>query len=163
MLNSNGASKTEPHHEPWFRIATRFAAEIRKRCGTPDNQTEERIVRVFRAALRPRKTAGRKPDHETARAAELWIAGVRRHRLPGQRLSLRQFQHQLWQHIYRIVHPDFERWDTLTKQYYTGTLRRNVKAYLRRQGCKSSAAIRVSTPIHLHKRVLSQPSNPGQE
>ena len=162
-LETISAPKTEYQHEPWFRLATRCAAEIRKRFGVPDTVTEERIVRVFRSALRPRKKAGRKLDKETARAAELWIAGMKRFSLPTQPLSLRQFQHRLWQDIYRTVYPDFERWDALKKQYFTGTLRRNLKAYLRRQGLKLSLAIRVSTPIHQRNRVLSKPSRPDRK
>src|SRR5438046_1684937 len=62
--------------ESWYRLVTRSAAEIRQRFGVPDQATEERMVRVFRAALRPRRKAGRKPAHATARAAEMWIAGM---------------------------------------------------------------------------------------
>jgi hypothetical protein len=50
----------------------------------------------------------------------------------------RRHPRALWQRIYREVFPDFHRMDKLTRQYRTGVLRRNVKAYLRRQGCKSS-------------------------
>ena len=41
---------------------------------------EERIIRVFRAALRPRRTAGRRPDDATVRAAEMWIAGMQQYK-----------------------------------------------------------------------------------
>jgi hypothetical protein len=69
------------HQESCVRAATCSAAKIRKRFGVPDQATEGRMLRVFRAALRPRM-------------------------------------------------------DRLTRQYRTSTLRRNVKAYSRQQGCK---------------------------
>jgi hypothetical protein len=132
--------------ESWYRAITRGAAQIRKRFGVPDQSTEERMVRAFRAALRPRKKAGRKPDEATARAAEMWIAGVER---AGSR-----HQRTLWQRIYREVLHDFHRMDKLTRQHRTHTLRRNVKAYLRRQGHKSALGIQVTTRMRARKRVL---------
>jgi hypothetical protein len=38
-------------------------------------------LRVFHAALRSRGQAGRKPDREKVRAAELWIGGMLRYRV----------------------------------------------------------------------------------
>jgi hypothetical protein len=133
--------------ESWFRAVTRSAAQIRKQFGVPDQATEARMVRVFRAALRPRKKAGRKPELATARAAAMWIAGMEN--------AGRRDQRALWQRIYREVFPDFGRMDKYTRHYRTGMLRRNVKAYLRRQGCKWSQGIRVATRIRARKRVLS--------
>ena len=71
---------------------------------------------AFRAALRPRKKAGRKPDEATARAAEMWSAGIKR----GN-------QRDLWQRIYGEVFSDFHRMDKLTRQHRTHTLRRKRK------------------------------------
>jgi len=68
------------------------------------------------------------------RAAEMWIAGMQQYYRSGRGLPLRQHLRKLWNAIYPAVFSDFERWDKLTKQYETGALRRNVKAYLRRQG-----------------------------
>ena len=124
--------------ESWFRTVTRSAALIRKRYGVPDRATVERMARVFRAALRPRGKVGRKPDRATARAAEMWSAGMSEYAARRPRPSLRLYQRALWQRIHREVFPDFAGMDKLTRQYRTGTLRRNVKAYLRRQGCKWS-------------------------
>src|SRR5690242_10187889 len=114
----------------FFAPDSPFRAQIRKRFGVPDEATEGPMVRAFRAALRPRKKAGRKPDQATARAAEMWIAGMKRAGIRHQRA--------LWQRIYREVFPDFHRMDKLTRQHRTHTLRRNVKAYLRRKGHKSA-------------------------
>jgi hypothetical protein len=86
--------------ESWYRAITRSAAQIRQRFGVPDQATEDRMVRAFRAALRPRKKAGRKPDQATARAAEMWTAGKKCAQ-----------QRALWQRIYREVFPDFPRMD----------------------------------------------------
>jgi len=102
---------------------------------------------AFRAALRPRKKAGRKPDEATARAAEMWSAGIKR----GN-------QRDLWQRIYGEVFSDFHRMDKLTRQHRTHTLRRNVKAYLRRQGHKSARGIHVTTRMRARKRVLFPPT-----
>lgn len=64
--------ETGEQREAWHRIATRCAAKIRERCGAAlDRETAEKIARVFRAALVPRKKAGRKPGRATVRAAEL--------------------------------------------------------------------------------------------
>ena len=145
-------------NESWFRIATRCAVQIRKCLGVPDPKTEARIVRVFRAALRPRGTAGRRPDAATVRAAEMWIAGMSDYVGSRKRWQLRQHQRALWQRIYREVLPGFAGMDKLTRQYRTTTLRRNVKAYLRRRGHKSASGIRVSTAMLSRKRALSPPS-----
>ena len=90
------------------------------------------MVRVFRAVLRPRMKAGRKPDRETVRAAELWV----RYCGHAKRPLLKRQQRKLWQRIYRDVFADFVRLDKLTRQYRTSLLRRNVKAYLNRTGRK---------------------------
>ena len=149
--------------ESWFRAVTRSAAQIRKRFGVPDQETEARMVRAFRAALRPRMKAGRKPERETARAAELWNAGMEEFATRRPRPSLRLYQRLLWQQIYREVFPDYARMDKLTRQYRTGTLRRNVKACLRRQGCKWSRNINVPTAKRARKRVVfSSPSVPAE-
>ena len=82
------------------------------------------MVRVFRAVLRPRMKAGRKPDRETVRAAELWL----QYSGHAKRPLLKRQQRKLWQLIYREVFADFGRLDKLTRQYRTSLLRRNVKA-----------------------------------
>jgi hypothetical protein len=61
--------------------------------------------------------AGRKPDRETVRAAELWMAGMRRYADTAKPVSLKRYQRGLWQRIYREVFPDFTRLDKLTRQY----------------------------------------------
>ncbi|MEO8028664.1 MAG: hypothetical protein ABI823_19435, partial [Bryobacteraceae bacterium] len=102
------------------------------------------MVRLFRAGLLPRGKAGRKLEERTAVAAGLFVAGMEEYatRRSGVSLpSLRLYQRTLWQRIYCEVLPGVERMDKLTWQYRTGTLRRNVKAYLRRQGCKWSRGI----------------------
>lgn len=58
--------------EAWHRMATRSAAEIRARFEVPDRNAEERIVRVFRAALRPRSRGG---GSRTRRPPELLGSG----------------------------------------------------------------------------------------
>src|SRR5713226_6011731 len=102
---------TSHPQESWYRSITRSAAQIRKRFGVPDQATEARMVRVFRTALRPRMKAGRKPDQETARAAEMWTAGMEEYTRRRPRPSLRLYQRLLWQKIYRDLFPDFARMD----------------------------------------------------
>ena len=102
--------------EAWCSLATRCAAQIRKQCGrTLDAATERRIVRVFRAVLRPRMKAGRKPDRETMRAAELWL----RYSCHAKYPLVKRQQRKLWQRIYREVFADFGRLDKLTRKYRT--------------------------------------------
>ena len=124
--------------ESWFRFVTRSAAQVRRRFGVPDKAMEVRIVRVFRAALRPRSKAGRKPEQETASAAVMWVEGMDSYLTIHPRPSLRLFQRLLWQRIYSQVFPDFARMEKLERQYRTNTLRRNVKAYLRRRDRRRS-------------------------
>ena len=131
-----GSDETEIH-----RVGVGCGLWHERTCGgTLDAETERRTVRVFRAALRPRRKAGRKPDRATIRAAELWLRYSRR-----WRPLLKKHQRHIWQRIYREVIPDFVRLDKLTRQYRTALLRRNVKALLsrrrKRKGRKSRLAI----------------------
>jgi hypothetical protein len=72
----------------------------------------------------------------------------------------RRYQRVLWQRIYREIFPDFHRMDQLTRQYRTGMLRRNVKAFLRRaRGRKSPRSIPVTTRMRPRNRVLSPRSS----
>jgi hypothetical protein len=113
---------------------------------------------VFRSALRPRSQAGRKPDCETVRAAELWRGGMLRYTAsPKKHPSLKRYQRGLWPRIYREVFPDFAHRDKLTRQYRTNALRRNVKAYLNRNGRKGRRGIRVSTAMPAAKCALFSP------
>ena len=116
---------------------------------------------VFRAALRPRGTAGRRPDDATVRASEMWIAGMSGYTGSRKRRPLRQYQRSLSQQIYRELLSGFAGMDKLTRQYRTTTLRRNVKAYLRRRGHKSASVIRVSTAMLSRKRAVSPLPTPA--
>ena len=119
--------------------------QIRKRLGVPDPKTEARIVRVFRAALRPRGTAGRSPDTVTVRAAEMWTAGMSDYAGSRKRRLLRQNQRSLWQRIYREVLPGFAGMDRLTRQHrHLQIVVCEMKAYLHRRGHKSARGIRLS-------------------
>jgi hypothetical protein len=128
------SSERETPSETLIRAATKYAANLRKRWGAFDAETAARASRAFRAALYPRRLAGRKPDWQTVRAAEIWTAGIAAFRGPHTRTAIRQHQKRLWQRIYGEVYPDLDAADRLTWQYRTATLRRNVKAWLRRRG-----------------------------
>src|SRR5579872_1821083 len=93
--------------ESWYRAVTRSGADVRKKYGVPDQATEDRMVRAFRAALRPRQKAGRKPDQETTASAGMWIAGMQEYAARHPRPALRLYQRLLWQRIYRAAFPDF--------------------------------------------------------
>lgn len=116
MPETDSTPSTTSQQEAWFRVTTRCAVELRDRFGAPDKRTEERMVRVFRAALRPRQRAGRRPNDVTVRAAEMWLAGMRERAVGGKRTPLRLYQRLLWQRIYREIFPDFQRLDKLTRQ-----------------------------------------------
>jgi hypothetical protein len=60
----------------------------------------------------------------------------------------------LWQRIYREVLPGFAGMHKLTRQYRITTLRRNVKAYLRRRGYKSGDR---HSCIHVVSRITKMP------
>jgi hypothetical protein len=151
------------YQESWFRTVTSSAVAVRRQFGVPDRVTRDRMVRAFRAALRPRQKAGRKPNQATARAADMWIAGMTHYTGARDHTSLRHHQRLLWQRIYGTIFPEFNAMDKLTRQYRTCTLRRNVKAYLRRQGYKWPKGIRVTTRIRARIRVLSPAlTNPAE-
>ena len=106
------------------------------------------MARAFRAALCPRRRAGRKADEATERAAELFSLGMKAYTGARTRALVRAYQRRLWQRIYREVYPELAAEDRLTRQYRTGALRRNVKSLLRRRGANTRR--RLVSP---HKRA----------
>jgi len=131
--------------ETWIRGALGGARSLRRRLGTPDRQTADRMARAYRAALCPRMVAGRKANAVTVRAAEIWTEGMNLYSGSRTRAVLRQYQRQLWQMIYREVYPKLGCMDRLTRQYQTLSLRRNVKSLLRRRGGNTFVKLRRHT------------------
>jgi hypothetical protein len=145
--------------EPWYRTVTRCAKKIRGQfSGDPDPETAERIQRVFRAALRPRRQPGQKPNPDTVRAAQIYLDGMRLWESSGRRPAFRRHQRQLWQRIYREVLSGFPAMDKYERFVRTSALRRNVKAYLLRLGVKWSEGIRVTTRKPPRKRAIAADS-----
>ena len=98
------------------------------------------------------------------RAAELWIGGMLRYRAdPKEYPSLKRYERGLWQRIYQEIFPDFAHVDKLTRQYRTTAIRRNVKAYLARKGCKWPRGIRVPTAMPAAKGVVFASGGSGAD
>ena len=104
----------QPEPAPWHREVTRFASDLAELHGPFDRPTAERIARVLRAVLVPRKRPGRKPSKEVLLATELREKGVP------------------WPRVYPQVFKGWERWPFAKRSYMRFNLRRAVAARRRR-------------------------------
>jgi len=144
--------RVELASEPWHRIVTRCAREVRALESDP--AALERIVRAFRSALRTRRKPGTKPDQATVRAAHLYVRGMEAWESGAHKVSLNRYQRGLWRQIQHEVLPGFPAMDKYERLARTSNLRRNVKAYLIRRGIKWSNGIRVTTRKRRRKQAI---------
>lgn len=132
-MRSRKQSQEDTAAESWYVLAINCAVRIREQFGPLDKNAERKIVRAFRCALRPRLKPGRKPAESTVLAAGLWSVGIQKLTAEkGCRSAIKRQQRRLWQSIYLATIPGFARMDKPNRQYAAAILRRNVKAYLRR-------------------------------
>ena len=110
--------KSSPLPAPVCQAVTRFAAEFRKEHGVQDRSAADRIARLLKASITPRRPRGRPPTPHVRQAANLRLKGVS------------------WQAIYPIAIEGHSSMDKYERTYQTDKLRRNVKAYLRRRGLR---------------------------
>jgi hypothetical protein len=92
--------------------------QIRALKGTPDKQSAEKMIRHFRASLRPRHYRG--PSDETCHAAEMRLAGKK------------------WPEIYPAIWPGRKSKPYLKSQEQD-KLRRNTNEYLKKLMRKAGA------------------------
>ena len=108
--------KPAPLPAPVCRTVAEFASEFRKQHGLQDRSAADRVVRLLRASITPRRPKGRPATPQVRRAAEMRQQGAE------------------WKTIYAAVIPDFTGMDKYKRAYWTPRLRGNVKAYMKRRG-----------------------------
>ena len=104
--------------EPWHRTVTHSAANLRKRYGPVDRDTADRMTRIFRAAVMPRKPPGRKPSKEVLTAVDMLL------------------QNRPWVEIYPEAIDGYSEMPFHMRNYRSYKLRRAVAAYMKRRGIK---------------------------
>lgn len=115
------------------RIITDCAARLKKAFGPFDSAAATGLARTLKAALVPRRKAGRKADASTVQAAEMYVAEIEAYRQDSRQLSRRRFEHQLWHRIYQTVIPEALTMHPAERMHQTDRLRRRVAAYLKRR------------------------------
>ncbi len=121
-------SLPQPIHRDIGKIASAFC----KKHGLMDRATAERIARMVRASITPRRSPGRPPTPEVLKAVEL-----------------RQ-RYTPWPKIFPVAIPEY--WNLLYEEQYCrrDKLRRAVGAYFRRRRTKRRKRRREkdSSPVH---------------
>ena len=119
--SSRKPNKTSPPlPAPLCQAVTRFAKSFRQEHGLQDRSAADRIARMLKASITPRRPKGRPVSPGVRRAAEMRQQGTE------------------WRAVYAAVIPDFSGMDKYQRAYWTPRLRRNVNAYMKRRGlqCK---------------------------
>ena len=106
------------------KSVSRFAAEFCIEHGLQDHRTAERVSRLLKAAITPRRRKGRPVSAEVRRAADMRQQGAE------------------WKAVYEAVIPGFDGMDKYERTYRTSRLRRSVKAYLKRHEIRLGTARR---------------------
>jgi len=116
-LRTGRRRKVAPPHlpDPICRTLSRFAEKFREEHGYQDPRTAERIGRLLKSSITPRRRRGRPVTPEVRRAAELREQGAS------------------WATIYSAEIPGFADMDKYERAYPTQRLRDNVTAYLKRR------------------------------
>ena len=114
------SSSRVPLPKPIQQHVSQLASDFRQVHGLQDRSTGDRIARLFRSGITPRRSAGRPASPEVLKAVEL-----RRKKTP-------------WSRVFPQVISGY--WDLpYEKKYYRGDkLRRAVAAHLRRRRTKQS-------------------------
>jgi len=122
------APRTKPKGPPRLtssvrldRAALKAGAEIREKYREPLSVrvNAERAVRLFRAALIPRRQPGRRLSESVKIAVEMRLRG------------------ENWQNVYAEALPGYHAMDKYERQWRCSNLRRNVKKALRRRAAKA--------------------------
>ena len=114
------SSSRVPLAKPIQQYVSQLASDFRREHGLQDRSTGDRIARLFRTSITPRRSSGRPPTPEVLKAVEL-----------------RQLDTP-WPKIFPVVIPDY--WNLLYEEQYCrrDKLRRAVGAYFRRRRTKRS-------------------------
>ena len=112
--------KPAPLPAPVCKMVSQFASQLRNEHGLQERSAAERIGRLVKSSITPRRPRGRPVAPEVRKAAEMRQRGAE------------------WRAIYPAVFPGFATMDKYERTYRTPRLRRNVKAYMKRRGlwCK---------------------------
>ena len=117
--SSRKPNKTSPPlPAPLCQAVTRFAKSFRQEHGLQDRSAADRIARMLKASITPRRPKGRPVSPGVRRAAEMRQQGVD------------------WKTIYAAVIPNFNGMDKYERTCRTVSLRGNVRAYLKRRGLR---------------------------
>ena len=126
------SSSRVPLAKPIRQHIGQLASDFRKKHGPQDRRTGDRIARLFRSGITPRRSPGRPPTPEVRKAVELRQRGTP------------------WPKIFPVVIPDY--WNLLYEEQYCrrDKLRRAVSAYCRRRRNKRRKRRREkdSSPVH---------------
>ncbi len=126
------SSSRVPLAKPIRQYISQLASDFRKKHGPQDRRTGDRIARLFRSGITPRRSPGRSPTPEVRKAVELRQRGTP------------------WPKIFPVVIPDY--WNLLYEEQYClrDKLRRAVSAYCRRRRTKRRKRRREndSSPVH---------------
>ena len=121
-----------PLAKPIRQHVSQLASDFRREHGLQDRRTGDRIARLFRISITPRRSSGRPPTPEVLKAVEL-----RQRDTP-------------WPKIFPVVIPDY--WNLPYEEQYCrrDKLRRAVSAYCRRRRNKRRKRRREidSSPVH---------------
>jgi hypothetical protein len=93
-----------------------LASLFREQHGFQDRSAAERIARLLKASITPRRPKGRPVAPEVCKAAEMRRKGAE------------------WRAVYVAVFPGFSSMDKYERTCRTSGLRRNVKAHMKRHG-----------------------------
>ena len=116
---SRKPSQTSPKvPAPLCQSVTQFGKALREKHGLQDRSAAERISRLLTASITPRRPKGRPATPQVRRAAEMRQQGAE------------------WRAVYAAVLPGFSAMDKYERKCRTDSLRRNVKAYLKRRGLR---------------------------
>ena len=99
-----------PLPAPVCKTVSQLASQFRQQHGLQDRSAGDRIARMLKASITPRRPKGRPVSPGVRRAAEMQQQGTE------------------WTTIYAAVIPDFSGMDKYQRAYWTPRLRRNVNA-----------------------------------
>ena len=116
--SSRNSSKLAPLPAPVCKAVAQLASQFRNEHGPQEYSAAERIGRLFKASITPRRPKGRKVSSAVRKAAEMRQDGAE------------------WRAVYAAVLPGFSAMDKYERTCRTSSLRHNVNAYMKRRGLR---------------------------
>ena len=118
MHRSARRRKPAPLPAPVCKAVAQLASQFRKEHGPQEYSAAERIGRLFKASITPRRPKGRRVTPEVRKAAGMRQEGAE------------------WKAVYAAVFPGFSSMDKYERTCRTSSLRHNVNAYMKRRGLR---------------------------